>query len=62
MAEGGDFVAGTQFSLGDIAITLGLHRWFAIPFDRAPMPAAEAYYQRMTQRPAARPWLDSNTP
>ncbi|MGV8853321.1 MAG: glutathione S-transferase family protein [Devosia sp.] len=62
LARGGAFVVGDSFSLADIAIALGLHRWFATPFDHAPMPAAEAYYRRMAARPAARAWLGSDTP
>ena len=62
LAQSGPFVAGGRFSLADIAITLGLHRWFAIPFDHTPMPAAQAYYQSMLERPAAKAWLTPQTP
>ncbi|MGV8831273.1 MAG: glutathione S-transferase family protein [Devosia sp.] len=62
LAKSGGYVVGSSFSLADIAITLGLHRWFAIPFDHAPMPAAEAYYQAMAQRPAAKAWLSADAP
>ncbi|MEQ8599655.1 MAG: glutathione S-transferase family protein [Devosia sp.] len=62
LARSGDFVVGNDFSLADIAITLGLHRWFAIPFDHPPMPACEAYYNRMKTRPAAAEWLTNTTP
>lgn len=62
LAKGSAFVAGGRFSLADIAITLGLHRWFAIPFEHAPMPAAEAYYQSMLERTAAKAWLAPQTP
>lgn len=62
LADGRDFVAGDSFTLADIAIALGLHRWFAIPFEHAPMPASEAYYRRMGQRPAAAKWLTAETP
>lgn len=62
LAKGGAFVVGECFSLADIAITLGLHRWFAIPFVHAPMPAAQAYYERMMERPAAKAWLAPQTP
>ncbi|WP_224703423.1 glutathione S-transferase family protein [Devosia aquimaris] len=62
LAKGGEFVVGSDFSLADICITLGLHRWFAIPFEHAPMPASEAYYRRMIERPAAAPWVTPATP
>lgn len=60
--KGLPFVAGDSFTLADISITLGLHRWFATPIAHAPMPAAEAYYRRMQERPAAAPWLTAATP
>lgn len=62
LAKGGEFVAGDAFSLADISITLGLHRWFAIPFDHKPMPASQAYYERMKARPAAAEWLTDAMP
>ena len=62
LAKSVSFVVGERFSLADVAITLGLHRWFAVPFDHVPMPASEAYYQKMMQRPAARAWLTPQTP
>jgi glutathione S-transferase len=62
LAKSGDFVVGNDFSLADIAITLGLHRWFAIPFEHPPMPACEAYYTRMKARPAAAEWMTNATP
>jgi len=62
LAKSGDFVVGSAFSLADIAITLGLHRWFAIPFEHPPMPASQAYYERMKARPTAAEWLTDATP
>ena len=44
--EGRDYLAGA-FSLGDIALGPYLHRWFALPIERAPMPRLEAYYARL---------------
>ena len=51
------FISGDTFSVADIAITLSLHRWFNTPFDHTPMPAAEAYYNRLRQRPAGARWM-----
>jgi glutathione S-transferase len=48
--EGRDYVAGAALSLGDIALGPYLHRWFALPIDRAPMPRLEAYYARLLAR------------
>lgn len=48
---GKDYVAG-GFSLADIALGPYLHRWFALPIERAPMPQLEAWYDRLkTQHP-----------
>lgn len=47
--EGRDYVAGA-FSLADIALGPYLHRWFALPIERAPMPNLEAWYARLRER------------
>ncbi|MBL6079779.1 glutathione S-transferase C-terminal domain-containing protein [Belnapia sp. T18] len=46
---GRDYVAG-GFSLADIALGPYLHRWFALPIERAPMPNLEAWYARLRER------------
>ena len=48
------FVTGAQFTAADIAIGSLLYRWFAIDVPRRPFPALEAYYERLTERPAYR--------
>jgi glutathione S-transferase len=51
--EGRQYVAGPAFTMGDIPIGVNLYRWFA--FDnvtRPPSPRVEAYYARLTERPA----------
>ncbi len=47
--EGRDYVAGA-FSLADIVLGPYLHRWFALPIERAPMPNLEAWYARLRER------------
>ena len=49
--EGRDFVAG-GFGLADMALGPYLHRWFALPIERAPLPRLRAYYERLLARPA----------
>jgi glutathione S-transferase len=44
--DGRDYVAGS-FSLADIVLGPYLHRWFALPVSRAPMPNLEAWYERL---------------
>lgn len=48
----GAYVAGPEFTLADIPIGLSVHRWFATPIERVNFPAASAYYERLSQRPA----------
>jgi glutathione S-transferase len=48
------FVAGSDFSMGDIPLGPHAHRWFNLVADRPPMPHLEAWYGRLTERPAFR--------
>ncbi len=45
------YVAGAAFSLADIAVGLSVNRWFETPFAHPALPAVEAYYQRLGERP-----------
>ncbi|MDO9709525.1 glutathione S-transferase family protein [Paracraurococcus lichenis] len=49
--EGREHVAG-GFSIADMAMGGFLHRWFALPVERPPMPRLEAWYARLQARPA----------
>ena len=57
LAKGNAFIAGDAFSLADIVLALSIHRWFVTPFDHKPMPHAQAYYERLKQRPAGARWM-----
>jgi glutathione S-transferase len=46
------FVGGTNFSIGDVAMGVFVKRWFALPIERPKLPALQAYYDRLKQRPA----------
>jgi len=48
------FVAGETLSLADIAIGAHLYRYFEIDIDRPVLPRLEAWYGRLTRRPAYR--------
>ena len=48
------FVAGDQLTMGDIPIGPQAHRWFGLVENRPPMPHLEAWYRRLTERPAFR--------
>jgi glutathione S-transferase len=48
--QASDFVCGTSLTLADIAFGPYIHRWFALPIERQPMPALEAWYARLKSR------------
>ncbi|MDI1286626.1 MAG: glutathione S-transferase N-terminal domain-containing protein [Reyranella sp.] len=52
LAETKAFVAGATFTLADIPIGLSVNRWFMTPMSRPSFPAVEAYYERLSARPA----------
>ena len=52
LATTGGHVAGSAFSLADIAIGLSVHRWLKTPLAHLDLPAVRAYYDRLKQRPA----------
>jgi glutathione S-transferase len=44
------YVAGTAFSLADIAFGVHVHRWFNMAFERPEAPHLFAWYQRLLER------------
>jgi glutathione S-transferase len=52
LQDGRQFVTGSQFTIGDIALGCGAHRWLALPAERPEMPAISAWYRRLMTRPA----------
>jgi glutathione S-transferase len=53
LAAGGPWLAGPDFTLADIPAGFVVHRWYAMAgVTRTPLPALEAYYARLSQRPA----------
>lgn len=52
LARTGGYVAGAIFSLADIPIGLSVNRWFVTPLERPAFPHVEAYYERLSARPA----------
>jgi glutathione S-transferase len=48
------FVAGDRLTIGDIPMGIAAYRWFAIPVERDRHPHFEAWYARLTERPAFR--------
>jgi len=52
LARTGGHVAGAAFTLADIPIGLSVNRWFMTPFERPAFAHVEAYYERLSARPA----------
>lgn len=48
---GGPFVAG-DFSIGDIALAIYVHRWYAAEVEKPSFPIMRAWYERLAERPA----------
>jgi glutathione S-transferase len=48
----GPFLGGDVLCFADILAGHLLYRYFTLPFERATTPNLEAYYQRLTERPA----------
>lgn len=47
------WLAGDAFTLADIPAGFVVHRWFSMTHvERMPLPALEAYYARLSERPA----------
>ncbi len=49
-----DYVAGSDFTLGDMPVGVHAFRWFSLVDDRPAMPHLEAWYARLQDRPAYR--------
>lgn len=63
LARTGAWVTGQDFTLADIVLGLSVNRWQHTPVDaRPPLPAVEAWVQRLKTRPAARRWAFNGAP
>lgn len=51
LAETGAYVVGDCLTLADIVLGLSVQRWMATPMERPEMPAVQAYYRRLCERP-----------
>jgi len=52
--EGKAYVAGTEFTMGDIPVGVHVYRWSALDIQRPALPNVEAYYRLLQERPAFR--------
>jgi glutathione S-transferase len=46
------YVAGREFTMGDIPIGCEVQRFMRVPIERPPFPGVEAWFERLRQRPA----------
>ena len=51
---GRDFIAGSAFTIADIALGIQAYRWFNLPIERADLANLRGWYERLGQRPAYR--------
>lgn len=51
LAHTGAYAAGGQFTLADIPLGLATQRWYSTPMARPELPAIQAYYDRLSERP-----------
>ena len=52
LRRAGPHAAGAAFTLADIVLGLAAQRWRATPIEHAPLPAVDAYLDRLRARPA----------
>lgn len=50
----GPWLAGEDFTFGDVMVGHQLFRYYTVDFDKAETPALDAYYERLQTRPAYR--------
>jgi glutathione S-transferase len=50
--EDNDYVAGSSFTMGDIALGSLVYRWLELDIDRPDLPALQEWYGRLAGRPA----------
>jgi glutathione S-transferase len=50
--EGKRFLGGEQLSVGDIPLGCFAYGWYCMPIERPSMPNLDAWYRRLSERPA----------
>jgi glutathione S-transferase len=51
LAARGPYLAGADFTIADIAAGIVVNRWYGIDFAKPALPAVQAYYDRLAERP-----------
>jgi glutathione S-transferase len=52
------YVAGDEFTFGDIPLASAAQRWFNLPIKRPAFAAVESWYGRVKERPGFKKWID----
>lgn len=52
------YVAGDDFSFGDLPLAATAQRWFNLPIERPALKAVDAWYQKVKERPGFKRWAD----
>ena len=55
---GKSYIAGRDFTMGDIPIGCEVQRWMRCPIERPKLPNVEAWFERLRERPAFRKNVD----
>jgi glutathione S-transferase len=50
--EDNDYVAGSSFTMGDVALGSLVYRWLELDIERPDLSALRSWYERLTDRPA----------
>ena len=50
--EDNDYVAGSSFTMGDLALGSLVYRWLELHIERPDLPSLQAWYERLADRPA----------
>ena len=51
---GSEYVAGDDFTMGDIPVGIAAWRWYSLDIEREDFRSLERWYRRLTRRPAYR--------
>jgi glutathione S-transferase len=51
------FLAGEEFSLGDIPLGVWAYRWFSLPIERPDQPNVRRWYEQLKQRKAYQSYI-----
>ena len=62
LRAGGPYVLGTTFTLADIVLGLSVNRWLMTPCEKPPLPAVQAYCERLNARAGFMEFGNNGTP